>query len=256
MKQVIGVLIVVAVLSGVSYAANGTVSGRIIGGSNVIINDYPFMVRMYRDLNSYCGAVVIGPYHALTAAHCVYGIDSNAVYGQIHFRGGSTNQYSGGNVFSAWKLTMHPLYNHTSLEYDIAVVEITTSFYRNPIIKPIPMQEFEPAASTSCYALGWGNTSPSGPQSPTLQIGYYTLGSQQYCYSMHPIAFATPSKYCATSQGGRICFGDSGGALVCGGRLHGINSFLSGWCDANKVEGFAKVPFSGIRSFIRQVSGI
>lgn len=88
MKQVIGVLILVVALSGTSFKVSlaypsGSVSGRIIGGSNASITNFPFMLVSYGKLptNVYtiCGASVIGPFHALTAAHCFYGKNVSTV---------------------------------------------------------------------------------------------------------------------------------------------------------------------------------
>ncbi|XP_035789466.1 trypsin beta-like [Anopheles albimanus] len=261
MKQVISVLVIVIGLSGTSFAASlgspsATVSGRIIGGTNATINNYPFMMMLYGQLptNVYalCGASVISPYHALTAAHCFYGKNISKVY----LRVGSSYQNAGGTLYTAKNYTVHPGYNPSNSDNDAAVVLVTKSFLSVPGTQSIPLQNNEPAASTTCYALGWGNTSPNGPVAEILQLGNYTIQTQSVCNQLLGTGRVTAQMYCATATKGRVCLGDSGGPLVCGGRVHGIVSFGKSQCPANTAEVFAKVPSASIRNFIRQVSGI
>ena len=46
----------------------------IIGGQEVDVNGIPWLVgvRVYGDINYFCGGTIIGPLTILTAAHCLF----------------------------------------------------------------------------------------------------------------------------------------------------------------------------------------
>uniref|UniRef100_A0A182YA70 Uncharacterized protein n=1 Tax=Anopheles stephensi TaxID=30069 RepID=A0A182YA70_ANOST len=58
------------------------------------------------------------------------------------------------------------------------------------------------------------------------------------------------------TNGVDICKEDSGGALVCGGRLSGIISFTNTTCNSAWSAVFTRITASSIRSFIRNHTGI
>lgn len=76
----------------------------------------------------------------------------------------------------------------------------------------------------------------------------------QYDYTL-PFMFC--SMICAKgNQGTDTCKGDSGSALVCGGRLTGISSFTSSMCKTDLPAGLAKLTDPSIRSFICKETGV
>ena len=60
-------------------------------------------------------------YFPSNSAHCLE-FNSPAIY--INLRGGSTNRLSGGHLFFADSYTLHPQYDPSWLDFDIAIIRV------------------------------------------------------------------------------------------------------------------------------------
>lgn len=68
-----------------------------------------------------CGASNIHRYWALSAAHCLdFGTDPAL----INLHGGSTSRTAGGHLFFVRRYILHPGYDRTNWDLDIAVIEV------------------------------------------------------------------------------------------------------------------------------------
>ena len=167
---------------------------RIVNGKNANIASYPYIVRLRVNSAGVCGASIITYTHVFTVAHCLYKNQNPAsvrrlsmsisafyarcllIYSQITLYGGSTSQTSGGVVFFASKVIIHPYYNPETHNYDAGIVQIKNSFQGYKNIAPIALQDAEVPSDTTCYAAGWGynnydrKTSPDNLQYATLQV--------------------------------------------------------------------------------------
>ncbi|XP_052890194.1 chymotrypsin-1-like [Anopheles moucheti] len=230
-------------------------SGRIVGGRNADIKDHPHMLLLRKTGYATCSAVVIGNKHALTAAHCVYALSDVK---KISLHGGSTTQTGTSVAFSAERVLIHPSYNDTTNDNDIAIIEISSEFSGHENVAPITLQNTEPSStSAACNVTGWGIVNArTNAVSNTLQVGSLQLITPRTCrVQWHPLAI-TSSMICARSESADTCAGDSGGPLVCEERLYGIVSWGSSRCDKTKPAVFAKIFANSVRSFIKLNTGI
>ncbi|EAA03437.4 AGAP012692-PA [Anopheles gambiae str. PEST] len=228
--------------------------GRIVNGKNANIASYPYIVRLRVNSAGVCGASIITYTHVFTAAHCLY---KNQNPASITLYGGSTSQTSGGVVFFASKVIIHPYYNPETHNYDAGIVQIKNSFQGYKNIAPIALQDAEVPSDTTCYAAGWGynnydrKTSPDNLQYATLQVI-----SPQQCSAAWS-GYATPQFICAQqNNNGDVCNGDSGGPFVCNDKLTGATSYGGVACRGKLPSAFTKVFAPAIREFIRSVAGI
>lgn len=68
-----------------------------------------------------CGASNIHRYWALSAAHCLdFGTDPTF----INLHGGSTSRISRGHLFFVKRYILHPSYDRSSIDLDVAVIEV------------------------------------------------------------------------------------------------------------------------------------
>uniref|UniRef100_A0A182MXU4 Peptidase S1 domain-containing protein n=1 Tax=Anopheles dirus TaxID=7168 RepID=A0A182MXU4_9DIPT len=244
-------------------------SGRIIGGRNADIQDHPYMLLMRKNGYASCGAAVIGPKYALTAAHCVYPMPNlttvMSMLGfcsiQISLHGGSSTQNGAAVIFKVQRIVIHPNYTDSTIDNDVAIIEVTSLFTGHPNVASIELQKSEPIISatspTVCNITGWGIVNKgTNALSNTLQVASMRLLVPRTCRLQWYPRLVTASMICARGDSTDACAGDSGSPLVCEGRLYGVVSWGTSRCDATKPAVFANVPASRIRAFISSITGI
>ncbi|XP_066837492.1 transmembrane protease serine 5 [Anser cygnoides] len=97
---------------------------RVVGGMDAAPGRWPWQVSVRHGSRHHCGGSVLAPSWIVTAAHCVHS------YRRLHASGwlvgagvarGSIEQEAGVPVE---KVIYHPLYNGSSLDYDIALMKL------------------------------------------------------------------------------------------------------------------------------------
>ncbi|NWU60067.1 TMPS5 protease, partial [Dromas ardeola] len=204
-------------------------AARVVGGTEVSPGRWPWQVSLYQGSRHHCGGSVLAREWIVTAAHCVH---RHAVFLLGHrrlrasawlvFAGvithGSIKQEDGVLVK---KIIYHPLYNDSSLDYDIALMKLQVPLNFSGAIRAVclPPSHQDLFQGTQCWVSGWGYTRPDqGQVTETLKEALVPLIGTRRCNSSCMYAGElTARMLCAGYLRGKIdaCQGDSGGPLVC-----------------------------------------
>ncbi|KAG4065023.1 hypothetical protein HA402_004146 [Bradysia odoriphaga] len=217
-----------------------SVSTRIVGGVDALVNEYTSLVGLVNLQNSmiFCGGTIISTTMVLTAASCLsmhnnptrVGVLAGDLYYTIGVSGTET-PYT--KLYAAKKLIVHPMYKSTSQDNDIGLIETTTQILFSRGVGPacLPFlftsQSFE---NTAVEAAGWGTTSFAGPASSNLKKVSLTVISNTKCGQSYS-QIISQSKLCTYTPGKDTCQYDVGGPLYSrGNRLYvvGIVSYGTG----------------------------
>lgn len=173
-------------------------SPYIVGGGQASEN-YAFMASLHANGEFQCGASLVSPTVAVTAAHCVEGSAAYMV------RVGSANRSSGGETSTVGEVLIHP-------QYDFAVLRLT---------QPVQAQSIaisdEAPLGTPTRILGWGQVTPergADEGSESLKELDTTLVDSG-CTSISPegeLCVDSPLDENGVPQG--ACYGDSGGPAI------------------------------------------
>jgi len=225
--------------------ANNT-DERIAGGAEVVITQFPWQLslrQLYHPRQHRCGASLILPNRALTAARCFNIYSTPGGYAVI---GGSTylQPESGSFQSTLERIIFHPRFNLWGREFanDIAVLWLVTSAPTNARIRPIrlPAENTAVPYGAQAYLAGWGITTSNGQFANRLRYTVLPTITNAQCNSVYP-GRILGNMVCAGGQAGRgSCNGDHGGALVINGYQVGISSW--GFCGgANRPSVFTRI---------------
>ena len=156
MKTLASLIIVVFTSTlGKSFPSNNeNISGSIVNGRDADIADFPHHLALINRGSYICGASVIHPLFALSAAHC---LDLGTPPEFINLWGGSTSRVSGGHLFFIREYHLHPQYRTIRLstgqviwDYDVGVIRVDDNFRLEgfPNIQPSILPE--PCLSQCC----------------------------------------------------------------------------------------------------------
>ena len=150
---------------------------RIIGGEDAVDYSWPMMASLrwpYEDVHQ-CGGTILSNSFILTAAHCLYGLESNPPT-HLTISVGLTRLNDGRQIRrTADQIYIHP--NYTGLNddyrYDIALIRINESlpmrnnlFLTKSCIHPLGSMvsnEENIKNGTRLTTIGWGRTDPLRP---------------------------------------------------------------------------------------------
>jgi secreted trypsin-like serine protease len=193
---------------------------QIVGGIEATPNEFPWQILLtYSGLSASCGGSVIHESWILTAAHCVYGESPSwrTVVAGIHDRtSDAANPYLQRR--SVTRIIVHPNYNNSTLDYDIALLELSTPLTLNSQVAPIHLAGTSDVnlynAGTVFTVSGWGHTSYSGSAAIKLRKVDVPVVLSTTCNSAY--GTITNRMFCAgnmASGGVDSCQGDSGGPI-------------------------------------------
>ncbi|XP_015280520.1 PREDICTED: trypsin-like [Gekko japonicus] len=221
---------------------------RIIGGADCHPHSQPWQVFLYDSFQNYCGGVLINKYWVVTAGHCHEWQDSGPVGRNDNgfrrtitvFLGAHTLWKRGGaQITHAVEAIRHAAFEPMSLKNDIMLLRLDPPAVLGGRVRPIPMAGWCAPVGTKCVVSGWGATSiPEVKYTRNLQCVEVMVLPKTVCRNAYGANFIN-SEICAGAiKGGRdACQGDSGGALVCNGVLHGLVSWGDERCAVENRPG-------------------
>ncbi|NWW33262.1 TMPS5 protease, partial [Panurus biarmicus] len=245
---------------------------RVVGGTDVAPGRWPWQVSVCQGSQHRCGGSVLAPEWILTAAHCVHraapvplGSRQLPAPAWLVFAGivthGSLQPEAGVPVR---EIIAHPLYNDSSLDYDIALMRLQVPLNFSGAIRAVclPPSPQDLLQGTQCWVSGWGYTTPDQAQvAGTLKEALVPLIGTRRCNSSCVYkGELTARMLCAGHLQGHVdaCQGDSGGPLVCWDgsmwRLVGIVSWGQGCAEPNHPGVYTNV--AQLLPWIHQVTQV
>jgi secreted trypsin-like serine protease len=226
----------------VNVVAGAQVKPFIVGGQPAPEGAYPFMASLVHSSASnpysgaFCGGSLIAPNWVLTAAHCMYiGQDINGKY--IYLKPSDVDVVLGTNRLenpvtriSATRIVVHPNYNHDTNDYDISLIQLSSSV-NFPTVQPLlPLQSSLSNVGVNATVIGWGDQSWDARNYPIdLHEAVVPISDQMQCKTAYtdpdnPANEITGRMICAGYPQGGIdaCQGDSGGPLLVSSGIPGL----------------------------------
>ncbi|XP_049947645.1 trypsin-like [Schistocerca serialis cubense] len=244
------VLLAIAVLCGLAVVEGWgrthrlqVQAGRIVGGRNATIQEFPYQVSLQRKYaigdggSHFCGGSIIDARHVLTAGHCLYAYYD--VLDQVIVSAGMTNvrDFDDPNLQTqaAEAAFIHDGFDNDKLTYDIGILRVAGSFNLDgTYVAAATLQNSTPPAGTICTITGWGYVEQDGYyvlpailQAVDLPLILSDECAELYANYDDPDAEVRADNICAgLEEGGKdSCNGDSGGPMTCGGAVTGLVSW-------------------------------
>jgi secreted trypsin-like serine protease len=203
----------ILVLAACTNKVPQTLEEQIVGGREATPHQFKFMVHLgYSATSSWCGASVIDANWVLTAAHCVIGeTPSDVVVVAGDHRVSVTGE--GEQVRRGVQIILHPNYNNSTLNNDIALIRLNRPLVFNNNVAPIGVGNL-PATTTPLRVIGWGDLSEGGSSPDALYMVGVPMVSAADCRAAYPGGI-TSNMFCAGPKAGGkdSCQGDSGGPI-------------------------------------------
>ncbi|NXI43363.1 TMPS9 protease, partial [Galbula dea] len=190
---------------------------KIVGGSIAARGEWPWQVSLWLQRKEHkCGAVLIADRWLLSAAHCFDIYSDPKMW--MAFLGTPFLSGTDGKMKKIFRIYKHPFYNAYSLDYDVALLELTTPVTFSSTIKPVCLPDYSHILheGARCFITGWGSTKKGGLMSKHLQKAEVKLMGDQACKTFYPAQISS-RMLCAGLPQGTVdsCSGDAGGPLAC-----------------------------------------
>ncbi|KAJ8985782.1 hypothetical protein NQ317_014436 [Molorchus minor] len=228
--------------------------GRIVGGEDADIADYPYQVALLYSTFQICGGSIISSRWVVSAGHCADTFDPAV----LSVRVGSSLSESGGAVYRVYQAIIHPSFNE-NLDYDISLLQVSSEIAFGDSVAAVALPALNSSITAGSIATitGWGDTDEDGTIPSVLQVVEVPVISQEDCVNAYADYVVSDRMFCAglLAEGGKdACQGDSGGPVVIGGVLTGIVSWGIGCAEPDYPGVYTRVPV--LVDWIKETTGL
>ncbi|KAK3923309.1 Venom serine protease 34 [Frankliniella fusca] len=193
---------------------------RIVGGLEPAPHEYP-LIGYLEDGEVgrlLCGAAILSPKYALTAAHCAeLAVDKHLVNLVVGDHDRSQPDWrSRRQVLRVYDFVVHPDYRGSWAGADVAVVRLSTQAVLGPTVQPACMPFLLKKANLAgqpVVVLGWGGQRLDGPSSIRLQAARLQVVKNSACSQAYGTDLSD-NHLCAFRRDASPCTGDNGGPVV------------------------------------------
>ncbi|XP_052789911.1 vitamin K-dependent protein C-like isoform X2 [Mya arenaria] len=229
MHQVLGIFLVLVGIQAAPQVPCGVqmvqpVTNRIVGGQVATPGSWPWVVLISDSLGFISGSgVVVDQHVVVTSAQHFEGTNYNVfdlklnlwrVYaGEYNISATDPNE----KYYHIRRVVLHPGYNVSSLENDVALIILNDPIQWNdntrPLCLPDPTTSY--TVGEQCYLAGWGSTSSTGNEETLNQLMYPIL-DDSVCSGIWD-DFLPGTEICAgyQNQTKDFCQDDIGSPLMC-----------------------------------------
>lgn len=230
-----------ALLVASTHAAS--IDQQVVNGVLANQHEYPPQLSLQScsgtSCSHICGAVLVSPSFAITAAHCVGNTPSSyrlkCGAHNIH----TTESYRQARTPSA--IVVHPQYNpngqRPAFPNDIAVIRLSQPFNIDSTCTPavLPTATSGDFGNRAGVITGWGRLYGGGTLPSRLKEGPVTIMSTTNCANTWGTTVSSTIHICVTDSNGvyGACNGDSGGpahVTSSDGTIVGLASFVANGC--------------------------
>ncbi len=238
--------IITALLVISTSAFAGNFHSLIVGGTDAIPGEFPFMVSFQSGSfgGHFCGGSLIKKNWVLTAGHCAsYVASAKAVIG-LHKQSDTSN----AEIFKVKRVIRHPGFSNSTLEHDFALVELDGESSYAPIALNDTEIDIPKTTDNQIDSItaGWGTMKEGGGIAQTLQKVHVPLVNADICNQSYNGEIADSMICAGLPAGGKdACQGDSGGPLFVTENGHyklvGVVSWGQGCARPNYYGVYSKV---------------
>ncbi|CAH1775956.1 unnamed protein product [Owenia fusiformis] len=196
-------------------------SKRIVGGNDATAHSWPWQASLQQSTwwssGHICGATLVHPQWAITAAHCVEGSSRNDL--QVVFGEHDRTTATGREVTSQIQaIIQHENYdqNGDGFPYDIALLKLSEPVPLGRYIQPacMPKSSNQVFLNEECWISGWGSTQ-GGNDNSVLQELQIPVRTNSECANSWGANYIDDFHICIGNGDIGACNGDSGGPLQC-----------------------------------------
>ncbi|XP_060776197.1 serine protease 27-like [Neoarius graeffei] len=247
------VLYLTGCLSQLNVCGRAPFNTRIVGGHDASEGSWPWQVSLQRPGKRgghFCGGSLINKDWVLTSASCFSRKRNSAV---IVYLGKQTLNGSNPNQITRRikKVILHPNYNSTTKNNDIALLRLQASVTFSDYIRPVCLagQGSSFFDGTISWITGWGSINLPVPSSGVLQETMAPIVNPYLCDYLTGPGSITANMICAgyLHGGPDTCQGDFGGPMVTKLGAAWIQTGITSW-----DKGCAQHSSPGVYTLVSQ----